>query len=209
MRNCTNLSGILEIRRFIEQQKGARNQIQTQIHDTKIRIKELKRDLKRHEEAREVLRIVGLETQRKLQYHISDITSLALEAVYDNPYKLVAEFVQRRNKTECDLYFERNGQRTDPLDASGGGVVNIASFALRIASWSMQRPRKNNVILLDEPLNNVSTDLLPRASEMLKQISTRLGLQMLIVTHSEELIDAADKVFRATIKNGITTVTEE
>ena len=35
---------------------------------------------------------------------------------------------------------------------------------------------------------------------MLKEISEKLGLQIIMVTHSEELIEAADKVF--TIRAG-------
>jgi DNA repair exonuclease SbcCD ATPase subunit len=165
--------------------------------------------LQEHEQAREVIRSVGLKTQQQLQYHISDITSLALEAVYENPYTLEVEFIQRRNKTECDLFFSRNKERIDPLSAAGGGAVNIAAFALRVASWSMQRPRSNNALILDEPFGNVSQDLLPRASEMLKQVAVRLKLQIIMITHAEELAATADKTFRVKLLRGVSETEEE
>ena len=193
-------------RNWLEQQKGRKSQVEKEIQTVKQHIKENKQSLQRHEEAREIIRTVGLRTQQQLQYHISEITTLALEAVYDDPYQLIAEFVQRRNKTECDLYFERDGMKVDPLSASGGGAVNVAAFALRVASWSMQQPKSQNTLILDEPFANLSVDLLPRACEMLQQISAKLGLQMIIITHAEELEYAADKVFHVSIHNGVTKI---
>jgi len=196
------MTNIQNLRNALEQMKGKRDQIQHGIDNAEQFIKEKKKDLRRHEQAREIIREVGLKTQQQLQFHISDITSLALEAVFDNPYKLITEFIQRRNKTECDLYFERDGNRIDPLSASGGGAVDVASFALRVASWSMQRPRSRNVLILDEPFRYLSSDLLPKASEMLNQISKKLKLQIIMVTHAEELIENADRVFEVKIKKG-------
>ena len=153
-----------------------------------------------------MIRQVAIETQQQLQFHISDITSLALEAVFDDPYELTAEFVQRRNKTECDLYFIRDGSRVDPLSASGGGAVDVAAFALRVASWTMSRPRPRATIILDEPLRFLSVDLQPRASQMIKELSTRLEIQFIIVTHENTLTDQADRVFETKISKGITKI---
>ena len=149
---------------------------------------------------------MGLKTQQQLSFHISDIASLALDAVFDDPYELLAEFVQRRNKTECDLFFVRDNERMDPLSASGGGAVDVAAFALRIASWSMQRPKSRSTIILDEPMRFLSVDHQEKASAMIKQISERLGIQFIIITHEPTLALAADKVFEIHIKKGVTTV---
>lgn len=189
-------------RNTLEQRKGKRVQVEENIAVNRTELREKRRSLHHHEQAREIVREVGMKTMQQLQYHISDITSLALEAVFPDPYNLTVEFVQRRNKTECDLYFERVGERMDPLTASGGGAVDVASFALRIASWSMMRPRTRNVIILDEPLRFVSEDLQERASQMIKELSQKLGLQFIIVTHNDTLTAYADKVFEVSIKNG-------
>lgn len=192
------MNDIQQLRNNFERKRGKRDQIELSVTNLSERLSTTRQELLRTEEAREVLRTVGLETQKMLQYHISDITSLALEAVFTDPYELVAEFVQRRNKTECDLYFTRRGSRVDPLDASGGGAVDIASFALRIAAWSMQSPKRRNVIILDEPMKflDTQTDRLEKASRMIKELSERLGLQFIIVTHEDTLTEHADRVFR-------------
>lgn len=197
---------VKSLRNTLEQRKGKRQQIEESLGQTKQRLQDYKDKLKVHEQAREVIRQVGIETQRELQYHISDITTLALDAVFDDPYKLVVEFVERRNKTECDISFQRNEDRIDPIDASGGGAVDVAAFALRVASWSMQSPRTRPVIILDEPMKFLSRDLQPRASEMIKELSDRMGIQFIIVTHDANLTESADKVFTTKMKKGVTEV---
>lgn len=186
------------IRDKLNKLKGQVSQIEKDILTAKGTIKSKQKKLKKYEQAKEIIREVGIKTQEQLQFHISDITSLALEAVFPNPYKLEVEFVQRRNKTECDIYFSRNGNRVDPLSASGGGAVDIASFALRIASWSLNRPHSRNTIILDEPMRFISADLIDKASYMLKEVSNKLGIQFIIITHNSQLTAYADKIFAVT-----------
>lgn len=197
---------VKQIRSLLEHQKGARNQIVRELDDVKEELVDLKRSIRRHEQAREIVRAVGLETQKQLQFHISDITSLALEAVFDDPYELKVDFVQRRNKTECDLLFVRDDMEIHPLSSSGVGAIDIASFALRIASWSMKRPHTRNTIILDEPFKHLSVDLQDRASAMIKEVSDKLGLQFIIITHDPTLGNYADKVFNVRLRRGKTIV---
>jgi DNA repair ATPase RecN len=200
----TNEIQILRYR--LEQQKGQRLQIEKSLSTLQDELRDKKRSLICHEKAREIVRTVGLKTQEKLQFHISDITSLALEAVFPNPYELKVEFVQRRNKTECDLFFERDGNHVDPLTASGVGAVDVAAFALRIASWSMARPHSRNTIILDELFRFLSTNYQERASTMLKELSQKLGIQFIIVTHEEVLTSYADKIFEVSIRKGVSKI---
>lgn len=199
---------IQELRNRLEQQKGQKIQIEKSLSTNRIELRELKRSLNRHEEAREIVRQVGLKTQQQLQFHISDLTSLALNAVFPNPYTLKVEFVQRRNKTECDLLFVRGDMEIDPMEASGVGAIDVASFALRIASWSMMSPHTRNTIILDEPFKFLSTDYQAQASAMIKEISEKLNIQFIIITHEENLIPSADRIFEVKIRKGKSKVTQ-
>jgi DNA repair exonuclease SbcCD ATPase subunit len=200
------MSEITNLRNILERQKGQKMQIVQSIGNIKIELKQQKIDLQLHEQAREIIKEIGLKTQQQLSFHISDITSLALEAVFTDAYKLIVDFVQRRNKTECDLYFDRDGNRVHPLMASGGGAVDIAAFALRIASWSMQSPKSRNVIILDEPMRFVSKDLQEKTSKMIKELSEKLNLQFIVITHEATLTEYADKIFQVSIKNGVSQI---
>jgi len=203
------MNRIQTLRTRIDQERGRQYQIESEIETMSSRVKIAGRELRKWEEVREIVREVGLKTQEAMQYHIGDITSLALEAVFTDPYELSVEFVQRRNKTECDLLFVRDGESIDPIDGSGGGTVDVASFALRIASWSMKIPKLRNTIVLDEPLRFLSEDKQEQASKMLKEVSARLGIQFIIVTHETTLTQYADKVFTVKLKKGVSHVTGE
>lgn len=192
----------LMLRTRLERQRGKKLQIEKTLAEKEETIRIAQRQFRRHEKAREIIREVGIKTQQQLQFHISDITSLALESVFNEPYQLKVEFVQRRNKTECDLKFVRDDSEMDPLTASGGGAVDVAAFALRIASWSMAHPRTRSTIILDEPLRFLSVDNQEKASRMIKEISQRLGVQFIIVTHESTLASYADRVFEVSIRKG-------
>ena len=197
---------ISELRNKLTLKQGQREQVKKSIHAVKVNLKLQKKQQKQYEQAREIIREVGLKTQQQLQFHISNITSLALEAVFTDPYELLIEFVQRRNKTECDISFQREGNKIDPLTASGGGAVDVAAFALRLALWSMQTPKSNNVIILDEPLRFLSVAYQEKASQMIKELSEKLNLQFIIITHQPELCIYADKIFEVTQTDGVSKV---
>lgn len=184
------------LRKYVTQSEGKLHQIEVESISTKEKLVELRKAISRHEQAKEILKAIGLKTQQQLQYHISDIASLALDAVFENPYELILEFVERRDKTECDIVFVKEGEKVDPLTESGGGAVDIASFALRIASWSMQNPKTRNTIFLDEPMKNLSPEYRERGSTMLKTVSQRLGIQLIIINHEPILTSNADKVIK-------------
>jgi len=205
------MSNINQLRNKLEQQKGQRQQISKSLTKVRLEIKKCRMSLILHEKAREIVRIVGLKTQEQLQFHISDITSLALEAVFDNPYSLKVEFVQRRNKTECDLFFVRDGMQIDPISSSGVGAVDIAAFALRIAAWSMTQPKSRNTIILDEPFKHLKGEAEnKKALDMIKKISNKLGMQIIMVSDErisrEATIEATDKLFEVSIHNGKTKI---
>ena len=203
-----------DLRNKLEQQKGKRDQILSDIDQLTNRIDENKHLLRACVRAREIIRQVGIKTQQQLSYNISEITSMALSAVFEDPYELLLRFVERRNKTECDILFSKKGfAEIDPFDG-GGGAIDVAAFALRVASWSMQRPRSDNVLVLDEPFKHLKGEEANRKMlEMVKEISKKLGIQIIMVSDERvsrsTTLEFADKIFETSITKGITKINEE
>lgn len=148
------------------------------------------------EQTQAFLQKIANETQEHLKFQIEDIVNLALETCFPNEYEFSIIFDIRAGKTEASLSFisKKTGREIDPMNASGGGVVDLTAFALRIASYALDRTC-DNVIILDEPYRFISRDLQSRAGEILKNLSEKLNLQIIMVTHIGELIDVADRVF--------------
>lgn len=197
---------VYNMRTKIEQRKGARDELLRQRKELKAKRKGFIIELDAVAKAQAILQKVAQLTQQELEYHISEIVSLALKSIFSDPYEFQLDFVQRRNKTEADIWFSRDDERIHPLTASGGGAVDVAAFALRIALWRLRTPRTRNTLVLDEPFRFLSADLLPKASELLKGLSDKLGLQIIMITHSEELTDAADRTFKVSQRNRVSKV---
>lgn len=142
---------------------------------------------------------VAKETQEQLQFHIEDIVQLAIEACFPEEYQFKLEFESKRGRTEARIFLLKNGIETDPMESNGGGLVDIISFGLRIAAWSLSRGAK--LIVLDEPFKFLDKDRKPLAMGILKQLSSRLKLQIIDVTHDKEMVDISDKVAEVRSEN--------
>jgi len=194
MRNLEDYSAILL------QAEARRSFLKKKISETIEKKKSSLQLLESVEKAQALIQQVAKETQESLKFHLEDIVQLAIDAVFPGEYDFKVNFEIKRGKTEAQLTFLRNGVSIDPQDSSGGGVSDVCSFALRLAVWSLGRTRK--FIVLDEPFRLLSRDLRPKASEMLKKLSKRLKLQVVIVSHEENLVEIADKLFSVKLREG-------
>jgi len=191
--------------RFLEL-KARRDLLKEQLEKEKQRKQELETKHENFTKARSIIQEVARQTQSKLELRVSSLVTTALSAVFPDPYKFETEFVTKRNKTECEFWFTKSKEKMKPLDSSGGGPIDVASFALRLVFWSLRKTRP--VLVLDETFRFVSMDLQYKCSEMLKMLSEKLGVQIILVSHSPEIIQSADKVFRVENRNGVSYVEE-
>ena len=201
--------GITGLRQIVERKKGQRDKVISLLSVCKKEINRLKGEINFSEQAQAIIQKLSQETQRQLEWHISEIVTLALASTFDNPYIFKAEFVQRRGKTECDLFFERDGFKVDPVAEAGGGAVDVAAFALRVAMWSLVKPRWRNILVFDEPFKNINDKTRrtqERIAEMVKVLSRKLKLQFIIVTMIPELEEMADRVHEFSLVQGKTKI---
>ncbi len=200
------MTGINYFRQKLERKKGQQMQLERDLTTTEIQEKNVLESIEHTKHAQSIIQIVAQKTQKDLEYRLSGLVDLALKAIFEHPYKLKIEFVLRRGKTECDIFFEKNNKIYDPLYCSGGGVIDVVAMALRVAIWSLTQSR--NVLILDEPFRFLSKEYQEKASFMLKELSKKLNLQIIMVSHSDSLIEGADKVFQIKIQKGISEIVE-
>lgn len=144
-------------------------------------------DLGHAQAAQDLLQHIAQAIQQQAHQRISEVVSICLSTVFDDPYELKIEFERKRGRTEAQLRFVRRELDLDPLVSSGGGVIDVASFALRIACLMLHRPKLSRVVVLDEPFRFVSIQYRDNVRKMMEQLSSDLGVQIIQVTHSEEL----------------------
>jgi DNA repair exonuclease SbcCD ATPase subunit len=195
---------IEQYRDKISQAKGRLAGIKKEAHVYRGKVEQCTSRTVNLEQALVFVQDVAQRTQEQLTLHIEDVVNTALDTCFPDEYQFKLVFEIKRNKTEARLVFHKNGFEIDPMEASGGGVVDVASFALRIAAWSLGKT--NNVICLDEPMKFLSRDLQPRAGEILKEISSKLGLQFIMVSHVADIIQSADRVFETVLKHSVASI---
>ena len=186
---------------LINRAQGAKDQIQKSIRQNVKAKKEADERLKNFEKAQAFLQQVAQDTQEQLRVHVEDIVQLALDAIFPDQYQFEIRFAIAYGKTTAELCFisKITGYSIDPMVASGGGVVDVCSFALRLACWTLSRGI-DSVMIFDEPMKHLSADMRDRAATIMRELAQKLNLQFIMVTHMPELEAAADKVIR--IKKG-------
>jgi len=188
-----------EARQKLNEELAERKLLKTRLKEEQNRSEELNRKNKSLEKVRSVFQEAGTRTQQRIENHISQIVSTALASIWDDPYEFELEFVIKRGKTEANLWFVRNDAKFPPMDTAGGGAIDVASMALRIAAWSINKNTRP-IIILDEPFKNLSENLQDRAASMLRMLSEKLDLQIIMVSHINNLVKNSDKIIE--VKRG-------
>ena len=156
-------------------------------YDTKLEA--VYEKLRTTEKARAFFQVQAENTQREVSETLSVIITSALKSVFPDDYECVIEFTGSGAK----LYLKKGEDIIeDPINSVGGGVIDIASFAARVSFIFLSG--SSRTLIADEPFKAVSSDLRVKIPEMLQLLSEKLGVQFVIVSHLQEIIEGADNV---------------
>lgn len=198
-----------QIRINIDSQKSVKAHIVQELLKLNNQFGQKEKDLDYSIQAQQIIQIVAKKTQESLESHISEIVSTALNSIFDDDFELKIKYETKRNQTEVEFYLIKNGNILD-LRNEGGGVLEIASFALRMACWKLKNPKCNNFIIADEPfksINDPSRELHRKTAEMIKYLSRELNLQIILISLIPEIEEIADKIIKVEMgKDGISKV---
>lgn len=178
---------VASLSRQVNRAQGSRDAVRKDYRSTRREAKETRGKEVDLEEALVIAQTVAKETQEALEFRISEIVTMALETVFPDPYQFRIQFEIKRGKTEARMTFLRDQEEVDPLTAAGGGVVDVAAFALRLSCLMITRPAPRKTVVLDEPFRFVSAEYQEKVAELLETLSSRLGVQFIMITHEEAL----------------------
>lgn len=80
---------------------------------------------------------------------------------------------------------EGNGEFDDPLQSFGDGQISIITVCLKLAVLLLNN-KTEKILIMDEPLANVSPLLQSRFEAFIKNLVAETDLQLIIVTHMDE-----------------------
>ena len=147
------------------------------------RKEKLEKDVQTLERVMELIRSLSSQTLTEAKAFIEKFVTSALQVVAPE-YDFKIDFITKRNTPVCDIYLlhKETDSRVDIFDAVGGGVVDIVSFALRLALWRLTG--SSPILIMDEPFKFVSLDI--SDEDLLRKVVEDLGVQLIVVTHKEK-----------------------
>ena len=199
---------LIDLNRWVIEREAEEKLIISQRDNLISKVNQITKLIKKIEQARDIVNIVLQNTQQQIKSFIEEVVTLALSAVYGDEYAFELEYIVKRNQSEANLWIVRNGIRFSPKEEVGGGINDVTSFALRLANWALMSPRPAGVFILDEPTKFLSVDLQPRFGELLKEVKNLLDVQIIISTHSEQLVIEGDKKYGVKLDKEESIVTE-
>lgn len=176
------------MRRLVDQLRNKRAGLVTTTQIAETELKQRTELVIDYETASQIAQEVSKTMQAAVHSKISKIVTRCLAAVFDDPYEFQIKFETKRDRTEAVITLVRDGLEVDPVTATGGGVVDVAAFALRLAALSLTRPQLRRCLIMDEPFKWVSVAYRPRIKALLEELSEEMGVQFIIVTHMHEIV---------------------
>ena len=144
-----------------------------------------------------------LEASLDQKKYIEDVISAGLTEVFGIQYSFILETVYGDDNTVKGLkprLQEENGELDDPLQSFGAGAQAIASVCFRIAILLLSSGTAK-VLVLDEPLANVSPTLQDRFKAFVETTCKQTGLQLIMVTHMDQPFGKVYCVSKSSKKN--------
>lgn len=153
---------------------------------------EAKQDLEDRQNVQNVLRMMAEKLSAESEEITEKIVSLGLrDTFFDEELSLKVNHYISHGKPAIEPLLEdsKRGVKGDPMKAFGGGPASLIGILLRVLSI-VRQPGLARVIVLDEPLIQVSSKYKERAGFILRKICDPvekggLGFSMLVVSHDE------------------------
>jgi len=182
---------VSDLRADIHTLAGKCEVLSDQIEESKGKLENIGEDLELYIKAVELL-TVAQETMREgVRKSFEETITFALQHILGSDYEFYMDFGRRGNLQEVNFNVKSKNldEAFDPIDTSGGGVIDIVSLALRVAILELQQPRVDGPLVLDESFKHLSSQNLYRAGDFLRKMSERMNRQIIMVTHKGEFVE--------------------
>jgi len=192
---------------FLSDVKAERRLLLEKKEEKSIKIDALKVLVGDLTDAQEVMNLTGTLAQEEFEGFIESMVTEALQMVFGSGFAFEIETRVVRNQPETYLYVVEDGVKTPVKDDMvGGGLLDLISMVLRVVVWSIQKHRTRPVMILDEPGKNMDRKKINQLVAMIRKFHELLGLQFIIVTHDDKIIEMADRAFLVTRSKGTAEV---
>lgn len=164
-------------------------------------------------QAANLLREVAERCEATSKGMIERIVGHGLKVIFgeQDRFSISVETKARAVQAYMCLGEDEKGQphRSSILDSRGGGYVDVISVLTVLVMMLQTKPHLQRILILDESFAEVGGDHLNKVGEFLQFLVKKLGLTILLITHSQELVDYADRLYEVDMVEGSTRVKEK
>lgn len=187
----------LKLRDIVDKNKFLISEMEKNLETAEMKKTKLTTKLDAVEKAQLLIQTAAHQIESSIAYHLSDLVNTPLQALFPkNVFDI--EFTTKNNASHAAITVEKSNSKQAPLDSSGGGLADVVALGLRLAVWSMGKTA--NLLCLDEPAKNLDANRSPIMTDLLKNLSERLNVQVLMSTHKEDQIKSSDKMYSVSQK---------
>lgn len=178
--------------------------IDKQIGKNTLKINQHLEELKTGQEAIDFVNNISMSRRGVMKSQIENIVTEALQFIYGLDYRIELVYGIKNNRPSMDIELVKKvpeGEVRREIDGYGGGVADTISVPLRLLVL-LSSKQTDKVCILDECWKHMNPERVPRVAEFIKEVSNRLGIQIFICSHWEDMKEAADKVYAIEDVNG-------
>lgn len=154
----------------------------------------------------ELFKSLGGETQETLLASLKKFVTFGLQSVFGSLYSFNPVMVTEGKDVKVDFYVKTDEVEGKVTDAKGGGVAELVSILIQIYFMRVLKDEFRQVMILDTPMIHISKRYHGKVSALLKQLSEKLGMQIVLLTNTESFAEYADKAYQFTQVDGKTKV---
>ena len=155
----------------------------------KLQLKNIKKELSEWEQCIAFTMEIAKESQQQNKEYIESVVSSALQTIFGKNFSFVIEIEEKYDQQQIKFFMDKgDGILRSPRDIQVcGGELNVIVLGLRPAIWSLN-PDAVPILMIDEPLKDLSQEYIPIAGQIINQLSEKYNLQFIIITHIEQLV---------------------
>lgn len=158
------------------------------------------------QKAGDIIRIVADDRRTCMKERVEKLLSYGLTAAFNEPMKAELTYQAWGMSDRISITITDRNVTTQIEDSRGGGVVNIVSFLLELLILHTFSPAQRKLLLLDEPFSMVSEGNVEAVGSLVSELAHKMGIQIVLITHSTALAESGDKVYRISKRDGKTEV---
>lgn len=185
-------------------QIGKRDAIQLRAQQCKQRLESITKETDTLTKASLFLQTLSDQTRQQIVDKISSIVTDALQKVKDPNLEFKMILSTDRNQVDVDFVVldKVTKHEYDIINSCGGSIADIISLPLRISLLLKWEPTLSRIIILDEAAKFVSVVDQEPLGDFVRQVSERLQVQTIFVTHSPVVASKAHRTFEVSRSNG-------